>query len=322
MQMTRRGVLAGGAALLVAGTGRGEARVIGGPAFAGSWRAVLPGSAPAEAAEAAIAGVIAAIDAEMSPWRHDSVVSRFNRAGVGQALRPGLGFAAVLREALRVRDLTEGAFDPGVGPLVARFGFGPIRGDRTRAMPGGAYMLRDGVLRKSAPGLSFDPCGIAKGHAVDVALDRLAALGICDALVEIGGELRGSGRSPSGRDWQVAIERPGGAGWTAQRIVALRGRALASSGLAPNGQAGRGSLSHIIDPSRARPADPGLLAVSVLAGSAMRADALATGLAARGPVAGPQLARRLRVAALFLLRAPDGGIDEVMTAGFAGHVVA
>lgn len=140
------------------------------------------------------------------------------------------------------------------------------------------------------------------------------------AVLEIGGEVRALGTHPSGRAWQIAIERPGGG--AVQRIVAPGRLALATSGHAPQGHAGpRAATSHLIDPAAGRPATGPLAAVSVLAATGRRADALATALAVRGARDGPALARRLGISALFLIRRADG-YDEIATAGFADHIIA
>jgi thiamine biosynthesis lipoprotein len=115
----------------------------------------------------------------------------------------------------------------------------------------------------------------------------------------------------------VGVEAPGGDGL--QRVLAPGSLALATSGLAPNGYAAAGRrTSHIVDPRTGRPVPGDVRQVTVAAGSAAAADAWATALLVLGVEAGPDLARRQGLAALFL-RA-DG--REVMTPGFADLVVA
>jgi thiamine biosynthesis lipoprotein len=118
----------------------------------------------------------------------------------------------------------------------------------------------------------------------------------------------------------VAIAAPGTV-FAAQRIVAPGTLALATSGVLPQGHRGRGATSHLIDPARDRPVAHDLLSVSVLAPSAMAADALATALTVMGPEAGPRFAEANRIPALFL-RGGDATPVETMTASFATHVIA
>lgn len=288
---------------------------LSGPAFGSSWHAVLPGGIDAAAARQALEVGIASVDATMSPYREDSDLTRFNlsRDTDWQDVAPML--AHTLTVALDIARLTGGAFDPTIGPLVHRYGFGPISG-REAGDPAGLD-ARAGAIRKAAPDLTIDLCGIAKGHALDRMVAALEVLGHTDFLIELGGEVACRGRHPEGRHWLVAVEAPGGG--SAQRILRLDGMALATSGHAANGFPPMG-LSHIIDPKTTRPASPGLASVSVLAETAEKADGFATALLVLGPEAGPDFARTHGIAALFLTgKGPAFG--ETMTGTFARHVV-
>lgn len=318
MRVTRRDVLLCGTALALVPPAALAAEVLSGRAFGGTWRAVLPSGADDRRARRIIEQVIAQTDAEMSPWRGDSAISRFNRIADTRWRPLPSNTLRVVSEALATGRETGGAFDPRVGPVVARFGFGsvhPPQGDAT-----GTVEIRAGQCRKTAPGVTLDLCGIAKGHALDRIMEALARAGHTEALVELGGEVRAAGRHPEGRDWRVAIERPGPGLVRAARIVAPGPLALATSGHAPNGHAGRAPLSHIVDPRTSRPARQSLLSVSVLAETAARADALATALTCLGATDGPALARKLGCSALFLL--PDAGETEIITGDFARHILA
>ncbi len=321
MAVTRRQLLAGAAALLAAprlARAASPVQVLGGPAFGSSWRVVAPAAAESGAVRAAVEAVIADVDATMSPYRADADLARFNRASPGEFGPVADEVCVVAAEALAVHGMTGGAFDPTVGPMVRRMGFGPIEG---AAGPAKAIEVGARTLAKHRPGLTLDLCGIAKGRALDRIAAALRGLGV-EALIELGGEVRGLGTHPEGRDWQVAVERPLAGPFAAQRIVAPGARALATSGHVANGFAARGrALSHLIDPRTGRPADQSVLSVTVLASAAMRADALATALCVMGAEAGPAFAEGAGVAALFLLR---GAYEphEIMTGDFARAVLA
>ncbi len=324
MVLSRRQVLRGAAGIAVSallpGIARaGETRTIGGHAFASYWRASLPAGAEPEPARAAVESVIAAIDRALSPYRAESELSRFNAARTTGWTRIGPDSARVFAEGLRIARLTGGAFDPTVGPLVARLGFGPITGRAEGSYRG--LIARAGAVRKTDPGLTFDPCGIAKGFALDRAAAALDALGLGAYLLEIGGEVFARGRHPSGRPWQVGIERPLPGAAALQRIVRLEGLSLATSGDWINGYeiAGR-RFGHIIDPARGTPADTGVASVSVIARRGMAADALATALMAMGPERGLRFAARLDLPVLYLLRR-GGGIEEAPSPRFGAYLV-
>ncbi len=322
MRLHRRGFLLGGGAFLAgrAWPARAEAsRIVGGPAFGSYWRAVLPEDSDATAARAAVEAVVSSVDAAMSPYRADSEIGRFNRDTRPGGRRVSAPTRAVVAEALEIARLTGGVFDPTVGPLVARYGFGPVGG-----IPGGLDTLAvlDDRIEKTEGTTTLDLCGIAKGHALDRAAEALAALGIANVLVEIGGEIHAAGRHPAGRAWQVAVEAPARGPISVQRIVSLENDRIATSGVSPNGyRQGARNTTHIVDPRTGRPVDGNLAAVSVVSPSGARADALATALMVLGEDAGADLAEREAIPALFLVR--DGsGLREVMTGGFGARLLA
>jgi len=323
MELTRRSVLIGAGSAFLAGALPAQAAaacIITGPAFGTSWRVTLPESIEEGAIAAAIRSIVDSVDVAMSPFRADSEVSRFNASGAGdwQALSPET--CAVVRQSLDVAAWSGGAFDPTVGPIVGRFGFGPIR-----ALSTGSYLdvaAREDAVKKSEPSLTLDLCGIAKGHALDRMVAALDGFRVKDFLIELGGEVFGRGAHSDGRAWQIGVERPVPGPTTFQRIVRLDGRALATSGDAVNGYtiAGR-RYSHIINPRRGEPADNGIASVSVFMPAAVMADALATALMAMGPEAGVALAEHEEIPALFIVR-EGGALREIMAGGFADAVIA
>jgi thiamine biosynthesis lipoprotein len=323
MRLTRRSVLIGTGSAVLAGALPALAaglRVIGGPAFGTSWRVTLPEGTEEGAIAAAIRSIVGSVDTAMSPFRPDSEVSRFNASSTcgWQALSPET--CAVVRQSLDVAVRSRGAFDPTVGPIVGRYGFGPIR-----ALSTGSYLdiaVREDAVKKSEPSLTLDLCGIAKGHALDRMVAALNGFRVTDFLIELGGEVFARGAHPDGRAWQVGVERPAPGTTTLQRIVRLDGRALATAGDAVNGYtiAGR-RYSHIIDPRRGAPVDNGIASVSVFMPAAAMADALATALMAMGPKAGVALADYEEIPALFIVREADA-LREIMTGGFADAVIA
>lgn len=295
-------------------------RTIAGNAFGSWWRAVLPVSANAEDARAAIEAVIRSVDVTMSPYRTASEVGRLNAASGKEWCPVSGGTGAVVAESLRIAALTDGAFDPTVGPLVHRYGFGPITG----AFGGGysGFEVNDRRIRKDRPDLTLDPCGVAKGYALDQMAVALDGLGLRAFVLEAGGEVLARGRHPEGRNWQVAIETALAGPTALQRIVRLDGAALATSGDAVNGgRAGTARFNHIIDPRTQRPADNGVASVSVIDSSAMRADALATGLFVMGPDQGMALAELLGLAVLYQMHSGIG-VSELRSPQFDQFIIA
>ncbi|MDF0601864.1 FAD:protein FMN transferase [Psychromarinibacter sp. C21-152] len=315
MRLTRRRLLTATAATLAAprlALGASPVETLDGAAFGTGWRVVLPAGAGAARLRAPLKALLAEIDAEQSPWRPDSLITAFNRAPAGP-VEATPETARVAAAALALAGTTHGAFDPSVGPLVARWGFGPIEGT-----PGGWRGLGagDGMLEKAEDGLTLDLCGIAKGRALDRMAETLRAAGHDDFLIDLGGELTARGRHPTGRPWHAGIEdpRPGIAALAG--AVTLDGTAIATSGTRANSySAGDRLYSHIIDPAAREPITGALASVSVLAPTAMEADGWATALMAAGETRGPALATRHGIAALFLSATPDG-LTATRTGGF------
>ena len=264
--------------------------------------------------------VLTRIVAQMSNWDAASDLSRFNRAGAGSWFPLPADFHVVLDYALALAEDTGGAYDPTVGSLVDLWGFGPagMRADlpcesdieTARARCGHRKLTLDRKARcvLQPGGVSLDLCGIAKGYAVDCVARLLHEQGHRDYLVEIGGELRGEGEKPDGSPWWVALEAPRGCADTGSHtIVALHGLGVATSGDYRRYFEHQGvRYAHSIDPRCGHPVGNGVLSVTVLHRSCMRADALATALMVLGVDAGLQFAAARNVAALFVFAGRSG----------------
>ncbi len=294
--------------------------VLQGTGLGSTWTLVTGGRSDVGALRTAFTEAIASVDQTMSPFRPDSELSLFNRTAATDWFPLSDGTCAVLAEGLRMASLTAGAFNPTLGPLVAHYGFSPIKSGR----PGAAneVSVRADAARKARADLSLDLCGIAKGFALDRMRAVCIAHGLTDFLIELGGEVFAQGRHPDGRAWRAGIERPVPESGDVQRVVALDGAALATSGDRINGYFYRGRrYGHIIDPLTAEPVDSPLASVTVAAARAMTADALATALFAMGAERGPAFAHETGIEALFILR--DGArLREVTTAGFEARIIA
>jgi FAD:protein FMN transferase len=322
-KMNRRAFLAlgGGSALALAmprlAFGAPAVRAMEGRAFATEWSISTPAYVDLEPLRARIEEMLAAIDLQMSPWRTDSDLSRFNRAPAGTVPLPA-ELVDVTSAALGLAGSSGGEFDPTVGPLVSRWGFGPIAGDDNPDWR--EIGLHGDAISKVRNGLTLDLCGIAKGYALDRMADIVRGAGHGDFLIDLGGELAASGTHPSGRAWHVAVEdpRPGITG--AVEVLALGGMAVATSGSRANSyEIGHRRYSHIIDPSTGQPADSNLGSVSVIASTTMTADGWATALFAAGATRGPELARRNGVDALFVLTDGDS-LKRITTGSFSSYL--
>jgi len=277
---------------------------------------------------AAIERTLERVNRQMSPWRPDSELSRFNAAATTGWFEVSPDTRAVVDEALRVARLTGGAFDLTVGRLVDAWGFGPPApagppdarrvGRLLGHVDHTAVTTRDApaALAKRDPAVAIDLCGIAKGFGLDRVGAVLDRCGVSRYLVEIGGELRARGERPGGGPWRAGIERPVDGPAPVLRVVRLADRAVATSGDYRRCFERDGvRYAHVIDPRTGRPVTSAPASVSVIAATAMQADALSTALMVLGEAGGWPLALRHGLAALFVTRR-DAGFVERWTPAF------
>ena len=284
---------------------------------------------------AKIQAVLDDIESKMSHYEPSSELSRFNRRRTTRPFPVSADTFEVVRQARRLSELTAGALDVTVGPLVDAWGFGPVEPDRLPPDAGRLSQLRGRVgyagieldaaastLRKTMPEIEGDLSAVAKGYAVDRVAAALREAGLTRYLVEVGGEIVAAGTNHLDRAWRIGIESPV-AGGGIQRVVSLRDQAMATSGDYRNTREVDGRwISHTIDPRTGRPVEHRLASVSVVAERCVVADGLATGLEVLGPDDGYALAVEQGWAALFLIRDEDGAIIERATPAFSALLTA
>lgn len=284
-------------------------------------RVVTPADAPAVSLESLrqrVAARLEHLENVFSTYRPDSEVSRFNAYPEQGWFGVSPDFLDVLEQAVTVSQLTGGAFDATIGPLVELWGFGagdtpgriPDREalDRLLSDAGSEYLqLRESppAVRRTQPGVQLDFSAIAKGYAVDRVWELLSEAGLAAYLVDVGGEVRTRGRRADGRNWSIGVENPDGFG--VAEAVPLRDAAIATSGDYRNFFEYEGRrYSHVLDPRTGWPISHELTAVSVISTTAVVADALATALLVLGPETGFELAEHEQIAARLVVRTTDG----------------
>ncbi len=261
-----------------------------------------------------LATLLESIEAELSTYRPESGLSRFNASESTDWQPVSELLCESVAATLEISALSGGAFDVTVGPLVDLWGFGAegmsfeppddALVDERLAMVGFENLEADcdqPALRKAIPELRVDLSGWAKGYAVDQVAERLEELRIDGYLVEIGGELRTRGTNASDEAWVIAIESPDPDARRVYATVGVSGMAVATSGDYRNFFEHEGvRYSHMIDTATGRPVSHGLAAVTIVHPSAAYADAMATAVHVLGPDAGYELVEREGVAALLL----------------------
>jgi FAD:protein FMN transferase len=227
-------------------------------------------------------------DLSLSSYDSSSIISAINR-NEPDVVTDSM-FRTVFRESGRVYQVSGGAFDITLAPLINAWGFGSgQRQDLDSALVDSLlqYVGMDKVsllgdrMVKSDPHVKLNVNAIAQGYSVDVVAFYLEDLGCKNYMVEIGGEIRTRGMNPKGNFWRIGVDRPEVGnmvpGKQLQVIVSMHNRSLATSGNYRKFYEKDGvMITHSIDPSTGFPKVSNLLSASVLTDECMTADAYAT----------------------------------------------
>jgi thiamine biosynthesis lipoprotein len=191
---------------------------------------------------------------------------------------------------------TGGRFDPTIGVALAAHGYdrtftevvaavAPAAGPEVGPPPGpGDIDLMPSVNAVIMPaGVTLDAGGIGKGLAADLTAEMLLAGGAEGALVNLGGDLRAIGRPPSSEGWSITVPDPLRPDRELLRLAVPEGAVATSSRLQRRWQTASGEAHHLIDPRTGRPVQTDVVAVTVVAGEAWWAEALAKALFLTGP---------------------------------------
>ncbi|CAI8807338.1 FAD:protein FMN transferase [Pseudomonas donghuensis] len=320
----RRTVLIG-ALLSLAGCGQGNTlERISGPTMGSSYTVQYvrtpQGPAP-EQVKREVERILEGIDKRFSTYRSDSLIEAFNRLPANSCQSMPADVLALVRVGEQLAQQSDGAFDLTVEPLLDLWGFGPqSRREKvpdaqalaaTRQRVGYGHLRINGEqLCKDAP-VEVDFNSIAAGHAVDLLVTRLKALGIADLLVEATGELKAIGRKPDGSKWKVALELPGADRQIAQQVLAVDGFAVSTSGDYRNYFEENGlRYSHTFDARLGKPVKHDLAAVTVFDRSTLMADGYSTLLLILGPEQGWEFALKHGIAAVFVTRVAEGFVSR------------
>lgn len=255
--------------------------------------------------------ILSNFDAALSSYIPNSILTKLNESGAGAFVYQDTYsyFNRCYKMALSVHELTKGAFDPTVYPLVDGWGFmkdldivpDSAKVDSLRALLGfqngyhfkftgdvTADSLATSKIIKNTPGAKLDFNAIAQGLAVDVLAEELEKRGANNYFVEIGGEIRVQGNNADGIAWRIGIDKPvensDEETRELQEIVSVENRSIATSGSYRKFYEKNGvKYSHTLDPLTGYPVTHSLMSATVVAESCAMADAMATAFMVMGP---------------------------------------
>ena len=284
----------------------------------------------AEELKTDVEAIFRLVDEQLSNWREDSAISRFNQQKTTdwQPVPPAI--VQLVGVAREIHDRTGGCYDLTVKPLFELWGFAR----HEQSVPDDqairnvlAHVGMDKLdidapgnrLRKKDTEVQVSLDSIAQGYTVAVLAQLLEDRGILNYLAEVGGEMKVRGVKADGTPWRVAVEKPTPMAREVQRILDLQeanGIAVMTSGTYRNFfEAGGQSYSHILDPRTGRPVTHALLSATVLDESPTLADAWSTALLCVGEVEGARIAEAEGLKALLIHREGDQ-LKEHMSSSF------
>ena len=234
------------------------------------------------------------LNKQMSTWDPESEISQFNNWDSQVPFAVSDDFLNVVKKSITISEDTGGLFDPTVFDLMSLWGFGPNPRsgfpdieDVHRVLEHTGirqFDITDSVLVKNNKLCKLDLNAIAKGYGVDKIFNLLNQKGFSNIFVEIGGEVKCSGKNIKNKNWSIGIEDPSADGNYQKKIsaiISVANGAIATSGNYRNIVDLDGEiLGHTINPQTGFPIQTDVLSVSVLSNSCMESDAWATALMA------------------------------------------
>ena len=272
-------------------------------------------------AQLAIAQITTDLEKMHNEWHawHDSPLTRLNKAlASGKLATVPPSIIPLVQKSIALSTSSGGLFNPAIGKLINLWGF--QQDDSPTPHPPNDSKIKDlttlqpkmqdltlvqNQLQSRNSNVQLDFGAIAKGHAVDLAIEKLRALGIHNAIVNAGGNLRVIGRHGN-RPWRIGIRNPRGAGVLAS-VEALGDESMLTSGDYERFFEYKGKrYHHIIDPRTGDPAS-GFTSVTVIYHDAATADAASTALFVAGPQRWSEVAKKM-------------GIQHIMLVDDKGHI--
>jgi FAD:protein FMN transferase len=283
----------------------------------------------------AIDSFLQAFSHSLSTYDSTSVISQINRNIPGA--QADEYFIKVFHKSKEIYELSDGAFDITVAPLVNIWGFGPSgphpKND-TIQIPAllklvgmNKVHINGKTVVKDDPNIRFDVNAIAQGYSVDLVCEFLEKRGIKNYLVEIGGEVRAKGKKAKNELWRIGIDKPldnnEAPGEDMQAIIQLDNRSISTSGnyrhfFIENGI----KYAHTIDPKTGYPARSTLLSVSVLAKDCMTADGLATTFMVLGIDKSLKLLKKMKgIEVYFIYNDAQGKYQQYFSKGMKKRII-
>ncbi len=269
------------------------------------------------------------VNMEMSVFEPDSEINHINDAEANKNIKLSDSMYHILSNAKQINKLTNGNFDPTVGPLVELWGFGTSKQNLSPSEEQISQILatvgfdklhisaKEKTLTKNNSNIMLNLSAIAKGYAVDRLTQLLHNEGYDNFVIEIGGEVYASGtKNKHSQGWNIGIAYPQKDNLNSNNaaVVRLSNMAVATSGDYRNYYyKDNKRYSHTISPHNGYPVEHNLASVTVFNPSCMIADAIATGIMAMGEQKGLTFANNNKIPAIFFVRDEQNSLTMILS---------
>ena len=273
-----------------------------------------------------VQAVMRQVEMSLSPFNSGSVISAIN---ANRSMDVDSNIVNVFYISPYVNQLSNGAFDPTLSPLIDLWGFGTVGSDvsapcqelidSVMTTVGLADChISDGMMVKKHPGTTFNFSAVTKGYGCDMIAAMFKRNVVDNYLIEIGGEIALDGINPRGKPWRVMIDAP------VDTVAGHRGLMSiepGSGGVATSGNyrnyrdmPGGGRVGHTISAVTGRPVVTGTLSATVIAPDCATADALATACMAMHPDSALTMIRSLSATDVIIVTlSPDSTFNVCST---------
>jgi len=272
---------------------------------------------------------LVAIDKMMSDYLEESQLSKVNNNAFTEPVKVDDELFHVISKSIEYSQMSEGAFDITIGPVVDLW----HKAEESKQKPTSAQiaaakskvgyekLILDPVnktVKFNVEGMRLDLGAIAKGYAIDQAIEAMKQTGATGGMIDAGGDIRCFGKPAKKTKWAIGLQSPDEDSELLM-VIELGNKSIATSGdyqrfVILDGQ----KYSHIMEPAKAK-STKGLTSVTVVAEKAIDSDALATTVTVMGIEKGLKLLDSIEGAEGYIVPSdPEKKIR--FTAGFDNYI--
>ncbi|QQY80426.1 thiamine biosynthesis lipoprotein [Keratinibaculum paraultunense] len=266
------------------------------------------------------------IESRMSVTIANSDISKINESAGIKPVQVHEDVYYVIKKAKYFAELSQGAYEPTIGPLVELWNITDVHGEERKSIPteeeieekmslidyNDLVLMEDNQVYLKRKGMKLDLGGIVKGYAADEVKRIFKNNGIQSAIIDLGGNIYALGEKVNGESWRIGIQDPFNIIGNYIGILSVKNQSIVTSGDYERYFLYKGErYHHIIDPKTGYPVKNGLAGVSVVSDKSIDGDALSTALFVLGIEEGTELINQLEdIDEIFITKQKEVYIQE------------